>query len=174
MLEDADDSWQAGRRIWNQHAYSITNVNDDGSVPALPDPNWLTYNNFRSGDLAAATGGDKPDLYLNILDICRNECADNSITVLVAIGNTGTLDIDRTIIVNIYGVDVAGNRQLLDLQFVNTAIPSGQQLAGIEVEVMHPLMSSFVDIVATVETDLQSLECHIENNESSWGSSVCE
>ena len=174
VLEDADDSWQAGRRIWNQHAYSITNVNDDGSVPALPDPNWLTYNNFRSGDLAAATGGDQPDLYINILDICRNECTDNSITVLVAIGNTGTLDIDRTVIVSIYGVDASGNRQLLDLQFVNTVIPSGQQLAGIEVEVMHPLMSTFVDIVATVETDLQSLECHIENNETSWGSSVCQ
>ena len=41
VLTDADNSWQAGTRIWNQHAYSITNVNEDGTIPAMPDPNWL-------------------------------------------------------------------------------------------------------------------------------------
>ena len=28
----------------------------------VPDPNWLTYNNFRSGDLSAADGLAAPDL----------------------------------------------------------------------------------------------------------------
>ena len=35
------------RRIWNQHAYHITNVNDDGSVPVKQADNWRSYNNFR-------------------------------------------------------------------------------------------------------------------------------
>ncbi|WP_257455216.1 kelch repeat-containing protein [Archangium lipolyticum] len=45
-----DDSWVGTRRIWNQHAYAVTNVNDDGTIPARPATNWLTpgLNNFRS------------------------------------------------------------------------------------------------------------------------------
>ena len=29
----AGHSWQPGRRLWNQYAYNIVNVNDDGSIP---------------------------------------------------------------------------------------------------------------------------------------------
>ncbi|WP_235216762.1 kelch repeat-containing protein [Archangium violaceum] len=45
-----DNAWVGTRGIWNQHAYSITNVNDDGTIPAHPVANWLTpgLNTFRS------------------------------------------------------------------------------------------------------------------------------
>ncbi len=42
VLGDANDLWVATRRIWNQHAYHITNVNDDGTIPAIEADNWLT------------------------------------------------------------------------------------------------------------------------------------
>ncbi|MFE8600936.1 kelch repeat-containing protein [Archangium violaceum] len=47
---DRDNAWVGTRGIWNQHAYSITNVNDDGTIPAHPVANWLTpgLNTFRS------------------------------------------------------------------------------------------------------------------------------
>ena len=50
VFRDRDDGWVGTRGIWNQHAYSITNVNDDGTIPAHPVANWLTpgLNNFRS------------------------------------------------------------------------------------------------------------------------------
>ena len=37
------------RRVWNQHAYSITNVEEDGSIPARVTPSWALpeLNNFR-------------------------------------------------------------------------------------------------------------------------------
>ena len=35
---DADHSWPPGRPIWNQHAYSITNVDDDGGIPTSQTP----------------------------------------------------------------------------------------------------------------------------------------
>jgi hypothetical protein len=37
------------RRIWNQHSYHITNVNEDGTIPASELPNWAqpSLNNFR-------------------------------------------------------------------------------------------------------------------------------
>jgi PKD repeat protein len=30
---DANDTWVNTRKIWNQHAYNVTNVNDDGTIP---------------------------------------------------------------------------------------------------------------------------------------------
>ena len=72
---DANQSWPQGRQVWNQHAYSITNINDDLSVPAPQQPNWQQYNNFRSAD-----GGLPPnewiDLQPEIVDNCYDECPD--------------------------------------------------------------------------------------------------
>ncbi|WP_233262048.1 kelch repeat-containing protein [Vitiosangium sp. GDMCC 1.1324] len=50
VFGDSTGEWVGTRGIWNQHAYSITNVNDDGTIPAHPATNWLTpgLNNFRS------------------------------------------------------------------------------------------------------------------------------
>lgn len=43
------DDWVRARSIWNQHAYSVTNVGSDGSIPAVPDVHWLEggLNSFR-------------------------------------------------------------------------------------------------------------------------------
>ncbi|HYO51216.1 kelch repeat-containing protein [Archangium sp.] len=56
VFRDQEDAWVGTRGIWNQHAYSITNVNDDGTIPAHPVANWLTpgLNNFRSNVPGAA------------------------------------------------------------------------------------------------------------------------
>lgn len=39
----AGDPWAEARPIWNQHAFSLTNVEDDGTIPSYPEPNWLSY-----------------------------------------------------------------------------------------------------------------------------------
>lgn len=46
--DPGDRPWPATRQVWNQEAYSVTNVNDDGTIPAAPAPNWLApgLNNF--------------------------------------------------------------------------------------------------------------------------------
>ena len=46
------DRWVRTRPIWNQHTYHITNINDDGTIPAVEDDNWLSpagdpFNNYR-------------------------------------------------------------------------------------------------------------------------------
>lgn len=45
--------WADTRPIWNQHSYHVTNVNDDGSIPAVEAANWLTpgLNHYRQNDL---------------------------------------------------------------------------------------------------------------------------
>ncbi len=45
----SDTDWVATRAVWNEHTYHVTNVGQDGSIPASEQPNWSTpgLNNFR-------------------------------------------------------------------------------------------------------------------------------
>ncbi|MCA9659011.1 MAG: VCBS repeat-containing protein, partial [Myxococcales bacterium] len=49
IFGDAKGQWVRTRRIWNQHAYHVTNVNEDGTIPAMENANWTQpgLNNFR-------------------------------------------------------------------------------------------------------------------------------
>jgi hypothetical protein len=67
VYRDKLDRWASSRNMWNQHNYTITNINDDGSMPKSADwkQNFLDpmLNNYRqnrqgatSQDLADITG----------------------------------------------------------------------------------------------------------------------
>jgi hypothetical protein len=47
-IRDVEDRWIQARRIWNQHAYFVTNVREDGTIPQEVAPNWETLNTFRT------------------------------------------------------------------------------------------------------------------------------
>lgn len=48
VYRDAEDRWVGSRRIWNQHAYSVTNILEDGSLPIDPINSWEYFNTFRT------------------------------------------------------------------------------------------------------------------------------
>jgi len=67
VYKDKLDRWASSRAMWNQHAYSITNIGDDGKVPKTSswsqnykDPKLNNYRQNRQGgtsnDLADITG----------------------------------------------------------------------------------------------------------------------
>ncbi|MBM3787225.1 MAG: VCBS repeat-containing protein, partial [Acidobacteria bacterium] len=41
MYSGANLNWANTRAVWNHDAYTITNINDDLTVPLSPRPNWL-------------------------------------------------------------------------------------------------------------------------------------
>ncbi|MBS2030829.1 MAG: VCBS repeat-containing protein [Deltaproteobacteria bacterium] len=51
IYADGKNRWADSRSIWNQHAYAVTNVNDDGTIPSMSAArhNWLVsgLDNFR-------------------------------------------------------------------------------------------------------------------------------
>ena len=57
VFQDPMNRWMPSRSVWNQHAYHITNINDDLSVPTVESDNWLTFNNYRQN---VQGGGGKP------------------------------------------------------------------------------------------------------------------
>ena len=60
VYQDPQNRWMPSRKIWNQHAYHITNINDDGTVPAKQQDNWRSYNNFRQN--VQGMGESRPPL----------------------------------------------------------------------------------------------------------------
>lgn len=48
VFQDRNNSWVNTRKIWNQHGYKVTNINDDGTVPTIEQPSWLVHNLFRA------------------------------------------------------------------------------------------------------------------------------
>jgi hypothetical protein len=88
VLGAADNSWVAGGAVWNQHAFSITNVRDDLSIPANPVSNWPDHNNFRSGDLFAPYDGALPDA-VPLAETCSVECGVGRAVLVSGVGNAG-------------------------------------------------------------------------------------
>ncbi|MEQ1567947.1 MAG: VCBS repeat-containing protein, partial [Myxococcota bacterium] len=130
VFGDASNSWPAGRQVWNQHAYSITNVSDDLGIPPVPAQNWMDYNNFRSGD-AGLPPSTWNDALAEVVDVCLDECPDR-LYLLVRVGNLGTEEIAAGI-----GVVVRAGEggPIVASAVVPTPIASGWTSDGITVEV---------------------------------------
>jgi hypothetical protein len=48
VFGEVGSRWVQARRIWNQHAYHVTNVLEDGTIPSPMPPSWLRLNTFRT------------------------------------------------------------------------------------------------------------------------------
>ncbi|HEX7282416.1 MAG TPA: FG-GAP-like repeat-containing protein, partial [Vicinamibacterales bacterium] len=65
VLQDAANKWKRTRRIWNQHAYHVTNVNEDGTIPERESPHWLApvLNAFRTNAFVPDESEDETDSF---------------------------------------------------------------------------------------------------------------
>jgi hypothetical protein len=92
VIGDADQSWAPARPIWNQVGYHITNVNDDGTIPAVQQRNWETWNSFRAGGTILGPSHWQVDLQFGDPVICTTECDQDVVYVSVPVENIGLLD----------------------------------------------------------------------------------
>jgi hypothetical protein len=60
-IRDVEDRWIQARRIWNQHAYYVTNVREDSTIPQIPVNNWESLNTYRTNAQIEGGGLCKPD-----------------------------------------------------------------------------------------------------------------
>lgn len=132
VIGDLNESWVDARPVWNQHAYSITNINDDLSIPTYADSNWPTYNNFRSGDIRLnnGNGANQVDMVPLITDICEVECDRNQLEFTLQIGNMGLADYLGEVQVQIYVLADEIETPILSYTFEESMIRSGFSTAG--------------------------------------------
>jgi hypothetical protein len=122
LASDEPRGWLGGRQVWNQHAYSIVNINDDLSIPATPAPNWPYHNNFRSGDVNPVYGDRSPDA-VALVDACNYECDTGVLKVQVRLGNAGTATLRHDMKLTIYDVN---SGDILALESISPPIVPGE------------------------------------------------
>lgn len=91
-FSDVNNSWVAVRKIWNQHSYHITNINDDGSVPRFEKNSWEVGNNYRLNARVGAPATAVPDITASYIRV-NDQGATKPSTFTVRIGNAGLLPI---------------------------------------------------------------------------------
>jgi len=60
VVRDVEDRWIPARRIWNQHTYHVTNVREDGTIPAVEPRHFELLNTFRTQAQIEAGGVCQP------------------------------------------------------------------------------------------------------------------
>ncbi len=170
VIKDQDDSWMPARRVWNQHGYAITNVDDDGGIPASPSVNWDTYNNFRSGDLSAATGGALTDAVPVLHEVCNEECDADLLRVTVSVGNEGIVEMPAGVPISVWS---KGN--WLATEYTTEAIEAGETSGGIVFSLDPDDVGSKLVVRADDDNGAGVIgECDEDNNEIEVEKGLCD
>ncbi len=171
---DADDNWVSARQVWNQHAYNITNVNDDLSIPSSPEPNWPDYNSFRQGAPGSFNATDAPNVYPVAYAACQERCG-GIVTAYVQVANDGLVRAASTVTLALYGETATGDRTLLESTTFGSTLDSGDLSAPYVFAYDAAELAPFARLVAVVDEELGTNECDEDDNEAEVDlSGVCE
>ncbi|MBO4350260.1 MAG: hypothetical protein J6A01_04835, partial [Proteobacteria bacterium] len=114
VLRDRYDRWASSRNIWNQYSYSITNVNDDMTLPKTSawKQNFLDpkLNNYRANSQGALGMNVAPDITgkLDKNNLCVISGKDNTITLKGVVCNRGTKTVGSKMPASFYQVKEGG------------------------------------------------------------------
>ncbi|MEW5847297.1 MAG: hypothetical protein AB2A00_00735 [Myxococcota bacterium] len=179
IYRDIQDRWVNSRAVWNQHAYFVTNIDDDGVVPPAGSiaHNWATpgLNNFRqnvqgnldplaSPDLTSRAGGQVVD------------CSSGSATLGVAVCNRGAAPIAAGLPVAFY---LGDPRQGGTLACTTTTASSVTPTACLTVTCAIPVPpSGSVDVWVRADDDGsgtgEASECFEDNNLARFPELTCD
>lgn len=128
VFSSPNQDWVATRKIYNQHAYSITNVSDNGAIPSKHRNNWSIdgLNNFR---LNVQPGANYlPNLKITSVSNPYQCEADGNAKIYFVIENNGWATAKAGITVKIYKSDTPdGEYTLLGSVKTDDHIAASQQ-----------------------------------------------
>ncbi|MEP7120691.1 MAG: FG-GAP-like repeat-containing protein [Byssovorax sp.] len=175
VFGDAKGNWVRTRRIWNEHAYHVTNVNEDGSIPAVELPNYQQpkLNNFRQnvqpqGEFSA------PDLVVSVFPACSG-----AYTLVARVRNIGEAAVPPGVPVGFYAGDPASGGVLI----AGSPVLTTKVLYPAEAEdVLLPFPNAPPGVIAGTTpifavADDKGVhawhECRTDNNVSAAGNGAC-
>ncbi len=113
---DSSDSWVSARRIWNQHAYHVTNVTESGKIPLKEPEHWKSYNgrSYNTYRSNPRNYNVAPDLTVSGVQVSSPDVAcgelSDLLTITAKIDNVGDLRVGPGVIVTFYGTWGAAHR----------------------------------------------------------------
>jgi hypothetical protein len=107
VFGDTKGAWVRTRRVWNEHAYHVTNVNEDGTIPKTELANWTQpgLNNFRQNKQPGSEFS-APDAVVRIYPACSGEYG-----LYATVTNVGEAALPAGVPVGFYaGVPMTGTK----------------------------------------------------------------
>ncbi len=179
---DASDTWVSARRMWNQHAYHVTNVMESGAIPTIEPENWKTYNGrkyntYRSNPRAY---GVAPDLRVAGIQVSSPDAAcgqlSKKLDITVEIRNEGDERVGPGVVVAFYGEWAGGMpNEALYADMAQTPLtavlstnidPGGSLLLTVSYDAANnaPMVLPAIVRVVVDDTNVQR-ECVEDNNQ---------
>lgn len=151
-LSDPNDQWVRTRAVWNQHAYQITNVNEDGTVPAAEDRSWEIFNLFRA-NRQGEVPLNSPDPAVVSFSASRVNCPP-TITLTAQIANEGTRGIPAGMPVAFSRLDGGGTPEFLGSTNTDQALLPGEIVSvSLEITISSDDARALFDYAVEVNTD---------------------
>ena len=178
VLKDSLDRWASSRPMWNQHAYSITNINDDGTVPKTSEwsQNYDTagLNNYRQNAQGDAGSTDFPDITgrLGASDICKKD--GGTVQLEATVCNRGTKGVGADMPATFYrGLPADGD--ILCVSYTDGAVPVGG-CRTVTCLIAEDVSNETITMVVNDdgEGNRTTLECNDLNNTDSVTVGVCK
>ncbi|MFY0571236.1 FG-GAP-like repeat-containing protein [Archangium lansingense] len=173
VFHDREEDWAGTRRIWNQHAYSVTNVNDDGTIPARPAAHWLNpkLNAFHSN--VANYFGEGPSPFaaadLTVSEVSATCDGEGSLGLGARVRNQGQAEVAVGVKVAFFAGAPASGGTLLGVATLAEPLPVGADtLVSLSVA---SSVSGNAELFVRVDDDGtgtgRDTECREDNNAAS-------
>jgi hypothetical protein len=171
VYSDIADKWVRSRTIWSQHAYAVTHINEDGTVPKTSA--WLNnweqpgLNNFRQNVPGTANGQLTPDPTVGAATF--PPCTESSAELKVAVCNRGADSVAPGLSVGFYDgatlVCSATTKQSLE--------PGQCESVSCTWDTPPTTESTAKDITVKVNNDHKATECKEGNDEGTIAAVFC-
>ena len=171
---DKGDNWVRTRRIWNQHAYHLTNIEASGAVPAPEHPSWVApfgLNNYRQSNQGAGVF-NAPDLKVS-LEASLEPCPA-AVILRAFVQNKGALGVPPGINVRFYRGSDATGAFIGEATTTKSLLPGQYELVTMQYTVPGLGPMAFyveVDKDATGNDDVN--ECLEDNNSTTLDGVEC-
>jgi hypothetical protein len=150
-FQDPQDRWVRTRSIWNQHAYSITNIAEDGNVPVNQENNWEVFNTFR----ANRQGGvplNSPDPAITRVVPSLQSCPPE-VEIIATISNEGTRGIPAGLPIRFFYDTGEGDIPFETVVTQEPIFPGGSVVVSANVVLEREFFRSPVDYTVDVNID---------------------
>jgi hypothetical protein len=166
VYRDGMDRWVRSRPVWNQHAYYVTNVGDDGEIPQTSAAalNWTDtgLNNFRQNVQGSAVPGASPDITSRADALTCD--AMGMATIRATVCNRGTDDVGFGVAVGFYAGDPAAGGTAICMARTSRDLAPGE-CESVECPWADPPMTDpGTDVWVVADDGGETFECRETNN----------
>jgi hypothetical protein len=165
IFGDSEGKWVRTRRVWNQHAYQVNNVEEDGTIPIVQAPNHTTpgLNNFRQNvqpELERAA----PDLVARVIPRCN----PSDYGVDARVRNIGEAAVEAGVVVGFYAGDPAqGGQWIASAVTTKVLYPAEAEDVALPVAPPEAIEYGEVELFVVIDDGMPQHpwhECRTDNN----------